>query len=248
MFSSNDLTRSIRLSGFQLVVRDLALRNSAIFSMSFGFSVSDFALVCKVIVDIRSTLDNARGSRAEYQELLHELKCLDDALQHLERLGNQDVPLATLESIKASAVICQRPLQEFLGRIKRYERCLGESAKEGALATNMAKLRWRICEQGEVRRLQTYLHVHVGIINTLLIEHNLSRTKHAAQESKRDRWHIRKMIESIHRALTKIHNNVVAQAMAVTALKSTVERMFQMVNGEIAVSLGTLKEAVASAW
>ncbi|KAL9620736.1 MAG: hypothetical protein Q9160_004749 [Pyrenula sp. 1 TL-2023] len=111
----------------------------------------------------------------------------------------------------------------------------------------MAKLRWRICEQDEARRLQTYLNVHVGIINTLLIEHNLCRTEHAAQESKRDRWNIRKVIESIHRTLTKVHDNVVAQAMAVAALKSTVERMFQMVNGEIAVSLGTLKDAVASA-
>ena len=73
--------------------------------MSFGFSVGDFIAVGSLIKDISSCLQDAGGSKTEYQELLRELECLQQALHHLDKLQNGGSSSTNLDSIdQASAV------------------------------------------------------------------------------------------------------------------------------------------------
>jgi len=92
--------------------------------MSFGLSIGDFLAVGKLIADITSSLREAGGSNSEYQELLRELESLNHALKHLDKLPTNGLS-TNLESIKYAALSCRLPLEQFLGKIKKYNKALG---------------------------------------------------------------------------------------------------------------------------
>jgi hypothetical protein len=56
--------------------------------MSFGFLVSDFIAVGKLVVEISTSLQAIGGAKSENQELVRELQSLDTALRHLDRLDS----------------------------------------------------------------------------------------------------------------------------------------------------------------
>jgi hypothetical protein len=129
---------------------------------SFGFSVGDFLAVGKLILDITNTLDDAGGSKSEYQELLRELESLNHALKHLDKLS-ANTRSASLESIKYTAFSCRLPLERFLGKIQKYDRALGIWGGEANLVKNTAdKLRWAFREKDEINKLQSYLNIHIA--------------------------------------------------------------------------------------
>lgn len=162
--------------------------------MSFGFSVGDFLAVGKLITDITNSLREAGGSKSEYQELLRELEFLDHALKHLERLQPGGSPLK-LESIKYAALSCRRPLEQFLGKIEKYDKALGVYGGENAIKRTTNKLRWAFGEKDEIRKLQSYLNIHVGTINILLAEHGLEMMTLASEKGQLDQLHIRERLE-----------------------------------------------------
>ena len=141
--------------------------------MSFGFSVGDFVAVGKLVVEITNSLKDAGGSKSGYQDLLRQLESLQRALQDLDKLQAQGSPSATLDSIKSNALMCRRPLEEFLGKLKRYDKSLGVWGKPGAWKETRGKVRWALGRQKEVHKLQSYLNVQVGTINMRLSEYNL---------------------------------------------------------------------------
>lgn len=93
--------------------------------MSFGFSIGDFLAVGKLVAEIITSLQDAGGAKSDYQELIRELECLGKVLRRLDELQAQNSNTKSLESIKYAALSCQRPLEDFLGKMKRYEDTLG---------------------------------------------------------------------------------------------------------------------------
>jgi hypothetical protein len=136
--------------------------------MSFGFSVGDFLAAGKLIGQITLSLQEAGGSKSDYQELLRELESLDRALKHVEKLGSRSVSTATLDSIKCAALLCRHPLEEFLGKIQKYESGLGVWAKDGVKGT-ARKVDWALRKKEDVRKLRDYLSLHVNSINMLML-------------------------------------------------------------------------------
>ena len=67
--------------------------------MSFGFSVGDFLAVGKLILDITKSLQSVGGAKSEYQEVIRQLKILNNALQQLHQLGKRDRTTATVQAI-----------------------------------------------------------------------------------------------------------------------------------------------------
>lgn len=63
--------------------------------MSFGFSVGDFLAVGQLITDIVASLNDAKGAKADYQELHCQLYLLNKTLQQLDQLQSSD-PILTL--------------------------------------------------------------------------------------------------------------------------------------------------------
>jgi hypothetical protein len=88
-----------------------------------------------------------------------------------------------LESIKFAALSCRQPLEEILGKIRKYERSLGVRSDRNVFTTTTNKLAWSFGKKDEIRKLQSYLNVHVGTINILLTEYGLEKIDIAADKA-----------------------------------------------------------------
>lgn len=139
--------------------------------MPFTLSVGDFLTTAKLIKDIISCL--RKSSTAEFRELSLELDSLQRALYEIEHLKcrpNQD---AAVNGIKVAALLCQYPLDEFAGKLKKYED-LGTLQRPGAENKGLfslwgKKLKWGFTMQEEVRNLRAYLVAHTGSLNMRLL-------------------------------------------------------------------------------
>lgn len=132
--------------------------------MSFGFSIGDFIAVRNTIAQITVCL---KGAGSEYQELIRELEALEKALQHIDRLQPSNGNSTDLDPIKYAAPSCRQPLEQFLSKVRKYERSLGVWMKSSAVLRVTDKVRFRLGKKDEIRKLQNYLNVHVGTINVL---------------------------------------------------------------------------------
>lgn len=215
--------------------------------MSFGFSVGDFLAVGKLIADITNSLRECSGSKSEYQELLRELESLDNALKHLDKLPT-NIASANLESIKYAALSCRRPLEQFLGKIQKYDRALGIWGRANPIKNTADKLRWAFKEKDEIKKLQSYLNIHIGTINILLAEHGLEIMNLTSEKGELDQLHIRERLENTKTLMQWIKDSLIAQTAAVQNNSSMLTELFGMVSGELGSSLKSLREMVAKVW
>jgi hypothetical protein len=216
--------------------------------MSFGFSIGDFLAVGKLIVEIQSSLSDTQGSKSEYQELVRELEALQSVLRHLDKLQQSNAPSPTLDSIKYAALSCQRPLEDFLGRIAEYDKSLGIWEKKNAFSKTADKLRWTFRQKDDIRKLQSYLNVHVGTINMLLAEHGLEKMDLVSNKIESNNFEVRQKLDSTQCILQIVKDGVSAQALIVQNTQSMLSRLFQMVSGEIMTPWSSLGEMVAKVW
>jgi hypothetical protein len=216
--------------------------------MSFGFSVGDFIAVGTLIADISSCLAESGGSKSEYQELLRELESLKPALIHLDKLQLGGSFFANLDSIKYAALSCRRPLEDFLAKIKKYDKSLGVGSKEGRLKSAECRLGWAYGQKGHICKLQSYLNVHVETINILLAEHGLEMMSIASEKVDADHIHIRERLGNTRSVINWIKDNVLAQALAVKFTNSMLSSLFNMITGEFGRSLKSLEEMAAKVW
>ncbi|KAF2797253.1 hypothetical protein K505DRAFT_298803 [Melanomma pulvis-pyrius CBS 109.77] len=213
--------------------------------MSFGFSVGDFIAVGNLIKDISSCLQDARGANVEYQELLRELEFLQQAVQHLDKLQNSGSSSSTsLDSIKYGALSCRRPLEQFLGKIRKYNKTLGVWGKEGVLKSTVDKLRWGFGQKEEVRKLQSYLNIHVGTINILLAEHSLEKMDLASDKAAAHQLHIRERLEHTGGITKKISGSLAGQVLVVENTQNMLARLLEMISGEFGTLWRSLGEMV----
>jgi hypothetical protein len=90
------------------------------FAFTFG-SVGDIIAVTQIVAKIISALNDSRGSAVGYPQLFAELRSLQKALDHLNKLstcGGRDVK--PLDSIKFATAACRRPLEAFQKKFEKY--------------------------------------------------------------------------------------------------------------------------------
>lgn len=145
--------------------------------MSFGFSVGDFITVGRLIQHTVSSLH--ASSNAEYRELIIELHSLQRALHTIEHLKCHPSQEPAASGIKVAALMCQYPLDEFVGKLKKFE-SLGLGLGNAGDARRLWKvrmwgkrLRWGFCMEEEVMKFRAYLVAHVGSLNMRLITQGL---------------------------------------------------------------------------
>ena len=216
--------------------------------MSFGFSIGDFIAVGSLIADIISSLREAGGSKSEYQELLRELESLQHALSQLDKLRLHGSYPRNFDSIKYAALSCRRPLKDFLRKIQKFDKSLGVWSKRSKLQSVTDKLRWVCSHKDEIRRLQSYLNIHVGTINILLAEQNLKMLGIASEKANADQVHVRRRLEETHEDIRWIKNDVSTQAIALQNANSMLLKLPQVVGGELKVSSRVLSEMVEKVW
>jgi hypothetical protein len=103
--------------------------------MSFGLSLGDFIAVGSVIADIVGSLKDAGGAKSDYQELIRELESLDRALKHVDRLQGVGA-----DGVKCAALMCRYPLEDFMTKIRKYEKSIGINEDAGVVKGTVRKL------------------------------------------------------------------------------------------------------------
>lgn len=215
--------------------------------MSFGFSVGDFVAVAKLIKEISSCLQDGQGAKQDYQDLLRELECLEQALRRLDQL--QQSPASTssvnLDSIKYAALSCRRPLEQFLGKIRKYDKSLGLWGKSGVIKTATDKLKWGFGQKEEVGKLQAYLNIHVGTINILLAEYGLEKMELASDKATSQQLWIQKRLENTRDIVKKISGSLAAQVLVVRRTENMLTQLVGMISGEFRTSWRSFGDMIA---
>ena len=143
--------------------------------MSFGFSVGDFIAAGNLVKDIISAL--RESSVSEYRDLVLELHGLQRALHEIEHLRCQPGQEGATNSIKVASLMCQYPLDEFAGKLRKFEslgvKSGGSTSKREIVKTWGIKLKWGFTMEDEVRNLRAYLIAHVGSLNMRLLAQGL---------------------------------------------------------------------------
>ncbi|KAI8941307.1 hypothetical protein NX059_002534 [Plenodomus lindquistii] len=213
--------------------------------MSFGFAVGDFIAVGKLIRDISDCLQSVGGAESEYQELIRVFDSLKSALHHLDRLSSTGPPSRHVESIKFTALSCQYSLQEFLQKIKNYEKSLGVWGRPNRIKRTVSKLQWTFNQQEEVERLKTYLSIHLATIDTMLIQHGLESMELANRRSQVDASRIGEQLETAQFALDDIKKNSVTQMAGLRNMQVMLANLYTYVCGDLKTSLEHFGQVVS---
>lgn len=141
----------------------------------FGFSVGDFIAVGQLIQQVTVELRENGESASEYQHLIIELESLDRALKQLYTLRPAKHELLQLNAIRATALLCQIPLREFLAKISKFDQRLGTwNSTDQRFKGFHRRMQWRLAYQDDVKELRTKLGSHVATISLLLMTQTVS--------------------------------------------------------------------------
>ena len=153
-----------------------------------------------------------------------------------------------LTAIKYAALSCRRPLEEFLARIRKYDRPLEARSSPNPIQGVIDKIKFPLAHRDEVQRLQAYLSVHIGSINILLAEHELEKMQLAAERTETGHLHIKKWLENTGDLLGRVQTMLVSQTQAIFQNMAMLERVYKIIRGELGESLLSFENAVAKVW
>ncbi len=159
--------------------------------------------------------------------------------------GNQVI---AVEQIKCAALTCRYPLEEFLAKIQKYDKNLGLDKSNDKVRTTARKVQYAFTRKSEANTLRSYLNIHIGTINMLLVRQGLEMLDVASEQRDKNQDELRDRIEDSSRELREVRGNTEAQALAVKRNNSMLRKLFQMVSGDLTAPLGSLSQAVAKVW
>ena len=139
--------------------------------ITFG-SVGDIISISLLIKDLVTSLDNSRGSSAEYQAVIRELWSLDHALLEvglLFRSCEQTIRLNALsDTANECAERCRKCITAFKERIEKFGKSL-QSGGSGSFVRDAAlKIRWQVSEKESLATFRAEINAHCFSINMLL--------------------------------------------------------------------------------
>jgi len=217
--------------------------------MSFGFSVGDFIAAGNLIHDVIESVQDVGGAKFEFQELTRELRGLETALQHLDKLqsdsSSQD---RTIQSIKFAALSCRQPLEQFLAKIKKFDSTLDVWAKGQTSKTIVRKVQWGLGMRNEVTRLQGYLNLHIATINMLLAEHSLEKMSLGQQKAESDSFQVHERLGEARNIIESVGNTVAGQMALIQHTNSTMRSLMNLICGDFMTSWRSLGQKVAQLW
>lgn len=156
--------------------------------MSVGFvsSVSDFFAVIRLVRTVIDTLRESSKASFEYRALRNELLGLETVLIHVQRVQLQPSQHAEKLALQQTASQCQSAIDDFWKKMQTCQPHLlgtGSRIKDG-----WAKLRWSLCEKGDVELFRAVINGHTRSLEVLLITVLMNSTQIQAHErDKRNR-------------------------------------------------------------
>ena len=139
--------------------------------ISFG-SVGDIISLSLLIKDLVKSLDNSRGSSAEYQAVIRELWSLDHALLEVEALirsCEQTVQLNALTAtVNQCAEQCRKCITSFHDQVKKFGKSLQSGGSGSFLRDTASKIKWQVSEKDDLAKFRAEINAHCFSINMLL--------------------------------------------------------------------------------
>lgn len=173
---------------------------------------------------------------------------LQRALSQVDKLKGRGDQAIAVDQIKYAALTCRYPLEDFLAKIQKYEKSLGVGKSVGRIKHAGRKVQYAFEKKDEADTLRTYLNMHIGTINMLLVRQGLELLDVASEQTDKNQEELRDRIEGSSRELREVRGNVEAQALALRENNSIIQKLFWMVGGELAAPLKSLSQTVAKVW
>ena len=161
--------------------------------------------------------------------------------------GRSDQAIA-VDQIKCAALTCRYPLEAFLAKIEKYEESLGLEKSVGKIKDASRKVQYALGKKDEAGKLRSYLNIHIGTINMLLVRQGLEMLEVASEQTRKNQEELRDGIEASSKELREMRGNAEAQAFAVRENTSLIQKLFWMVSGEVAAPLKSMIQTVAKVW
>ena len=168
---SASLAATFIFSHKSLVDQSLSLVSTSFpMSVGFGFSVGDFVAALELVGTIIDALRDSGSASAEYRELLRVLYSLETALIQVKRLEVHESQHAELIALRQAASQCQRTIDNFWSKIKKYQPHLGSGSEYSDihLRTAWTKIKWAVCKRDDLGRFKADLIGHTESIQLLL--------------------------------------------------------------------------------
>ncbi|KAF4499635.1 hypothetical protein FAGAP_4185 [Fusarium agapanthi] len=146
--------------------------------MSFGYSIGDLIAIAGLIERIVVEVKSYKEAPHHFQRLAIELDFLSKVCHQAFHLVSSRVDeQARLERVRAIALQCLGPLQEFEEKMRRYENTLGpkdcsDNSRKGWVRSFKKRLHWSAIARHEVDELRAILTSEILAINTLLTMQN----------------------------------------------------------------------------
>ncbi|KAL9055205.1 MAG: hypothetical protein Q9162_003698 [Coniocarpon cinnabarinum] len=135
-------------------------------------SVGDIIAVAQLAKELIDALKDAQGSSHDFHQLVQHLQSLTDVLKHVDDVTKRHDVSPSLDALRVSisrtASNCEELVEQFFGKIRKYQRSL-KPGRSGALLQDAAKkMRWKFFEAGDVERFRTEILAHAVSMQTML--------------------------------------------------------------------------------
>lgn len=144
--------------------------------MSFGWSVGDLIAGIGVLIQVFEALDDSKGAKISYAELIRELSSFQSALDGIEKsglsTGQASLPTSTQPLIEEAVQKCQGCIDTFVSRIKKFkgmDKDHGAKWSLEAFKKNVRVVEWAMCKKGEIDDFRRAVLFHSAAILSLQI-------------------------------------------------------------------------------
>lgn len=145
-------------------------------SVTFG-SVGDIITVCLLAKSIAKALDDSKGSSAEYQGLITEIRSLECSLLEVELFTRswRDASTSVPVQQECSKLVndCRKTLEAFQAYLKNYDSSLAKDSRTGFLRRAGTKIKWQLLAKDTVSRFRSELAGHSNALNMMMITANV---------------------------------------------------------------------------
>ncbi|KAL9085244.1 MAG: hypothetical protein Q9165_007678 [Trypethelium subeluteriae] len=141
--------------------------------VTFG-SVGDIISVSILVKDLVDALNESKGSKKQYEDVVRELWLLDRALLEVDLTSrthaNTPQLSAVCETARQAVEDCRVVVKGFTDKIKQYGKSFsaGISGPRHTVGRATKKIQWQICQKDEVSRFRAQISAHALTMTMLL--------------------------------------------------------------------------------
>ena len=155
---------------------------------------------------------------------------------------------ANIDSVKCAALTCRYTLEEFSGKLRRFEPSLGHFPTGDAFTKAGRKVQWAWFRKDQVTQLRNYLNIHIGTINLMLMSQGVIMLDVAADQSEDNNLNLQQRMDASIDALQKARRDAQANGSIVANNQSMLKRLLGLVSSDVLAQLKALQELVAKVW